>query len=637
MQSLNTILFLPLLSAAVIVLGFRKSRNAGAAISVASAAVCAFLAFDKLLDCGAGSIFKSSFELFRLGAFSLNLGVLLDPISANMLFVVCFVGLLIHIFSVGYMDDDNSRGRFFAGMSFFMFSMTGIVLASNLFMMFVFWELVGFSSYALIAHYADTPAAREASKKAFIVNRVGDFGFLLGIIFCWSTFGTTDFNELAAILRVSPEKVSTLMGMLIMCGFLGKSAQFPLQVWLGDAMAGPTPVSALIHAATMVAAGVFMMVRLASINFLSGDVLSLVLALCSAMALCAGIWALGQNDIKKILAYSTLAHLGLMGAGIGLGCGLAMFHLTTHAFFKATLFLVAGSIIHACHHEQDIFKMGGLFKRMPVTAVVAMFATLSIVAIPFFAGYYSKESILTTAFARVQEGGGVFYQVVLWVLVAAAVLTPVYMGRLFFNVFFGNPNSEKAERARESGLFMTVPLAVLAVFCLAGGWSFVCQNGLWLDGKMNFLIPTSATTFVCDFMQKHNEWLHQTASVGAFEHLALALTAVGIVVSFVLYGRCKGYDVVEKYANPLYRAMNKHGWFDDIYNWYVAKVQQRIAILMATFFDLFFVELFCVRGSGIVCAVVGQGFKRLHDCSANSQAKWFAAGVVFVFILMFFA
>ncbi len=634
MEALNTILFLPLFSALSIVLLFRTSKWIGATISVISAAVCAILALSVLLSDVA--YIKSSYELFSLGNFSLNLGLLFDSIGANMIFVVCIVGFLIHLFSVGYMDDDDSKGRFFAGLSFFMFSMTGIVLASNLFMMFVFWELVGFSSYALIAHYADTEAAREASKKAFIVNRVGDFGFLLGIIFCWSEFGTTSFTDLDQIISVSPEKVSTVMGLLIMCGFIGKSAQLPLQVWLSDAMAGPTPVSALIHAATMVAAGVFMMVRLASIGFLSPDVLAVVMILGSLLAFMAGLWALGQNDIKKILAYSTLAHLGMMGAGIGLGYGLAMFHLTTHAFFKATLFLVAGSIIHACHHEQDIFKMGGIFKRMPVTSIVALIATLSIIATPMFSGYYSKESILTTAFAYASSNGGILNNVVFALLLGAAFFTPIYMGRLFFNVFMGKGNSEKASHAKESNLFMTVPLVILAVLSLVGGWSYVYDLN-WFSGKMDGLIPSSACLFVSNFLKTNSEWLERLSNVHTFEYLALMLTIIGAFISFLVYGKCNGKDRIQTSLPFVYNILNKHGWFDDIYNWYVAKVQQRIATLLSVVFDLSITELLCVRGFGIVCAIVGQGFKRLHDCSVNSQVKWFVFGIIFIFVLVIFA
>ncbi len=623
MDIFNMLLLLPLLSALVIVLFFRTSKWSGAVISVASATVCAGIMFS-VLD---GNCFKSSTTLFSLGDFSFNLGIMLDEISANMLFIVCFVGLMIHIFSVGYMRDDDAKGRFFAGLSFFMFSMTGIVLATNLFMMFVFWELVGFSSYALIAHYASTDAAKEASKKAFIVNRVGDFGFLLGIIFCWTIFGTTDFSELAEILKASPDKASTIMGLLIMCGFIGKSAQFPLQVWLSDAMAGPTPVSALIHAATMVAAGIFMMVRLAYIGFLTPEVLNVVLILGSLMAFCAGLWALGQSDIKKILAYSTLAHLGIMAAGIGLGYGLAMFHLSTHAFFKAALFLVAGSVIFACHHEQDVFKMGGLFRRMPITSIVALVASLSIIAVPFFAGYYSKEAVVATAYAKASQGG-VFNIVVFALLLFAAFLTPIYMGRLFFNVFLGRPQSEKSEHARENSLFMTAPLIVLAILSLVGGWAFVYAD------FSGIVMPKMASAFVSDFMAKHSSYLESVKGVHTFEYLALALTFIALAFSYAVYGKCEGKDTLQKVCPRAYGVLNKHGWFDDIYNWYVAKVQQRLAVFLATFADLFLIELFCVRGFGAVCAIIGQGLKKMHVCSANSQVKWLVAGVVFVFILV---
>lgn len=628
---LSLLLLMPLCAAALIVLFFRRGRKIPALLSVGSAGAALAVALAALLS--DTSLYTSSLEMFKLGSFTFDMGFLLDKPAANMLFVVCFVGFLIHVFSVGYMDDDDSRGRFFAGMSFFMFSMTGLVLSSNLFMMFVFWELVGFSSYALIAHYSSTDAAKEASKKAFIVNRVGDFGFLLGIIFCWSTFGTTDFSELAKIIAANPESASTAMGLLLLCGFLGKSAQFPLQVWLPDAMAGPTPVSALIHAATMVAAGVFMMVRLCSFGFLTPEVLDVVLVLCSLMAFCAGLWALGQTDIKKILAYSTLAHLGLMGSAIALGYDLAMFHLTTHAFFKATLFLVAGSIIHACHHEQDIYKMGGLFKKMPITSIAALLATLSIVAIPYFAGYFSKEAIVVAAFRRMASGV-LLDQIAFGLIFVAAALTPVYMFRLFFNVFCGTPRSEAAKSARESSLFMTLPLVVLGIYSLAGAWGF--EFGFqWLGGKFCGLIPASATSFVGELLKNHSSSADIAEATRMVGKAAMLCTFVGIAFAYVVYGRNKGYDPIQKNFPTLYNALEQHGWFDRVYNWYVVKVQQRIATFLATFVDLLVIELLCVRGAGIVCAVVGHGFKKLHDCSCNSQVKWLVFGVVLLMVLIF--
>ncbi len=630
---LNAVLFLPLLSAIVIALFLRRSRWGGAAVSVVSAGAAFGIALWAMFSESPAFAFKSSYELLKLGGFTLDFGFLFDGLSRNMVFIVCFVGFLIHVFSVGYMDDDSSKSRFFAGMSFFMFSMTGIALSSNLFMMFIFWELVGFSSYALIAHYSDTEEARAASKKAFIVNRVGDLGFLLGIIFCYSWLGTTDFSELARIFHEDPSKVSTSMGLLVLCGFLGKSAQFPLQVWLPDAMAGPTPVSALIHAATMVAAGVFMMARLASIGFLSEDALSAITALCALMAFFAGLWALGQNDIKKILAYSTLAHLGLMGVGIGLGYDLAMYHLTTHAFFKATLFLAAGSVIHACGHQQDIFKLGGLFKKMPITSAAALVATLSIIAIPYFSGYYSKEAILAASYGRSVDGA-IFDKIIFWLVMGAAVLTPVYMGRLFFNVFCGKPHSDGAARARESSLWMTLPLAVLALYSLAGAWSFA-YGLLWMDGKMNFLMPSAATTFIGSVWEIHRSALLKIPDVHTLKNVAFIATLAGIVFSYVLYGRSRGYDLVERRLPGVYRFFNKHGWFDDLYDWYVAKVQQRVATLLATFVDLLLIELLVVRGVGMVCAVIGQGFKRMHDASANSEIKWLVAGFALLMILIY--
>ncbi len=624
-------LLTPLCSAALIALFFRKSKWIGATISVASALMALCAALYIMLSNDAHAVLQTSFEILRFGDFSINMGFLFDNLAVNMIFVVCFVGFLIHIFSVGYMDTDSSKGRFFAGLSFFMFSMTGIVLASNLLMMFVFWEFVGFSSYALIAHYADTDVAKAASKKAFIVNRVGDFGFLLGIIFCWNELGTVNFAQLAEIFAANPEKASTAMGMLVMCGFLGKSAQFPLQVWLPDAMAGPTPVSALIHAATMVAAGVYMMVRLTTIGFLTEPVLDVMLILCSLMALCAGFWALGQSDIKKILAYSTLAHLGLMGAGVALGFELAMFHLTTHAFFKAALFLVAGSVIHACHHEQDIFKMGGLFKRMPITATVALVASLSIMAIPFFSGYYSKEAILAAAYGN-SFSGELLDKIAFWFILGAAVLTPIYMCRLFFNVFFGKPNSEHVAHARESSLFMTLPLMILAIFSFVGAWSFVCDMN-WLDGKMDFIMPTFATSFISDTFAAKSAVEFEIPHLHTFEIIATALTFVGIIFSWIVFKPSRG-NVLEKKTPMLYSVLAAHGWFDNIYNWYVAKVQQRIATFLATFVDLFLIELLWIRGLGLVSAVLGQGFKRMHDCSSNSQIRWLVAGLILLFVLM---
>ena len=451
----------PLISAVVIALFLRRQGNLAAGVSVAAAGIVCLLSI-KLIWGGGPEEGHVTYKWMHLGALKMNLGYLWNSNTATMLFVVSFVGFWIHIFSLGYMHDDEGKARFFGGLSIFMFSMLGIVLADNLFMIFIFWELVGFSSYMLIAHYHKTDEASQACKKAFIVNRVGDLGFLLGIILTFWSLGTVDLGELKAIAAQHPEKVTHALGLLLMCGFIGKSAQFPLHVWLPDAMAGPTPVSALIHAATMVAAGIYFLIR---VDFLfTPQVLDLIMWLGAGMALYAGVCALTQRDIKKILAYSTLSQLGYMTAAFGLGYpGIALFHLTTHAFFKALMFLGSGSVIHACHHEQDIFRMGGLARRMPITTLTFGIGVLAISGFPFLSGFFSKDAILVAA--RLGDFPAFL------ILMVSACLTCFYMGRLYWIAFFGKANSDKASNARETSIVMWLPLVVLAALSIVGGYA----------------------------------------------------------------------------------------------------------------------------------------------------------------------
>jgi NADH-quinone oxidoreductase subunit L len=429
------ILFLPLGAAAISALFLRRAGRIAAWLSTGTAFVIAGLSLQLLTSATAGAL-TWHVELAKFGGVSLGFGYLIDANARLMLFVVSFVAAWIHLFSVGYMKEDPARGRFFAGLSIFMFSILGIVVADNLLMTFIFWELVGFSSYMLIAHYFDRDYAAAASKKAFIVNRVGDLGFILGIAMCLSLYGTLDFAALKDHAAAAGPVVPFAVGALLMCGFLGKSAQFPLHVWLTDAMAGPTPVSALIHAATMVAAGVYFMARVSFL--LAPEVLQVIAISGAGMAALAGLCALAQTDIKKSLAYSTLAHLGIMGCAIGLGRpDLALMHMAMHAFFKATLFLGAGSVIHGCHHEQDMLKMGGLLKKMPLTAATFIAATLSNCAVPFLAGWYSKDAIIEAAY---HDGHFVIFAF----LALAALATCLYSGRMIRLVFLGEANSEAA-------------------------------------------------------------------------------------------------------------------------------------------------------------------------------------------------
>ncbi len=601
------ILFLPLASAAACGLLLRRLGSVAAVLSIATAFAVAGLALKALLGLGDGQVVLAQAEIGRLGETALRVGLRLDGHAALMLFVVTFVGAWIHLFSWGYMRDDGARGRFFAGLSLFMFAILGIVLADGLLMTFAFWELVGFCSYLLISHYWDTDFAPPAAKKAFVANRVGDLGFILGIAMCLATYGTTDFGTLAEKAAVEP--APALLGFLLLCGFIGKSAQFPLHVWLTDAMAGPTPVSALIHAATMVAAGVFLMAR---IDFLlAPEVLELCLWSGAAMAALAGLCALAQTDIKKSLAYSTLAHLGIMGAALGLGpdlgggltgAQLALLHMTTHAFFKATLFLGAGSVIHGCHHEQDMLRMGGLARRMPLTFAAFLAATLSNCAVPFLAGWYSKDAILEAAHGH---GGAAFA-----LLAVAAVATCLYSARMIRLVFLGEPRSEAAREAHESPWTMALPLVVLGL-----GYSVVAGTYLGL--------PEAAARVLPEPMAFH---------LGAASAVGLSALALG-ALAFLFYGRSQG-DALRDRAPALYGALERR-WMDGLYDGYVAKVQQPAAELLA------FLDLALINGlagkvlAGGIPALLGATSRRLfHAGSVRATAAWFTLGALLLVALL---
>src|ERR1019366_3545699 len=397
-------LFLPIFSAAAITLFTLKNRNVSALLSV-GAIVAGFVM--TLVFIGANG-FHINIETpglghagnwLSIGDLQIDFGLNPDPLSLMMMPIVTGVGGAIHIYSFGYMHEDSGFSRFFACLSLFTFSMLGVVLANNFIELFIFWELVGVSSYLLIGFWFEKPSAADAAKKAFFTNRLGDFGFLLGILVVWTALGSLNFSTLQQTLIANPTAlgaIASIAGLLIFCGAMGKSAQFPLHVWLPDAMEGPTPVSALIHAATMVAAGVYMLCRI--IFLLDPTALHVIAWIGGFTALLAALIAIQQNDIKRILAYSTLSQLGYMVMAVGLaGPTPAMFHLTTHAFFKALLFLGAGSVIHALHDEQDIWKMGDLRKKMPVTFLTFLMGTLALSGVPPFSGFYSKDSILGQA------------------------------------------------------------------------------------------------------------------------------------------------------------------------------------------------------------------------------------------------
>lgn len=457
--------------------GFRyRSKNYLLAGSVATAATgISFLAslalVSQLFGANAPTQVSATFyEWLGLGALKVSVGFVIDRISAIMVLVVTGVGALIHLFSVGYMSHDERPSKYFAYLNFFLFNMLLLILGDNLLVMFVGWEGVGLCSYLLIGFWFTDREKAAAGMKAFITNRVGDAGFLLGIFTLFFMFGTLNFAELIARVPQIPEigwtGPLTLACLFLFIGATGKSAQIPLYVWLPDAMAGPTPVSALIHAATMVTAGVYMIVRMNPIFLAAPNALHVVAVVGAATALLAATIGLTQWDIKKVLAYSTVSQLGYMFLACGVGAfGAALFHVMTHAFFKALMFLGSGSVIHAMHEEQDIRKMGGLKKYLPITHFTFLLGWLAIIGMPPFAGFFSKDEILWKTFTSPLGHKG------LWIVgVLGAMCTAFYMTRLMALTFWGKSRVSHDVHPHESPPVMTIPLIVLAVLSVIGGW-----------------------------------------------------------------------------------------------------------------------------------------------------------------------
>ena len=497
LYSALAILGLPLLSYVLIFFFGKKLPRQGDFIGVGLMgiaqllAIRIFIAFWKIGD--PSYRVEQSFTWLDLGGFRIDAGILVDGMTAVMLMVVCIVSFLVHLYSVGYMHGDRRYERFFAFLGFFTFSMMGIVLANNLFFLYVFWELVGLSSYLLIGFFFHKHSAANANKKAFLTNRVGDWGFWLGILAFFTATGTLNYFELFAHVEAGTIKGALLgwAGVGLFLGCVGKSAQMPLHIWLPDAMEGPTPVSALIHAATMVAAGVYMVARLAPL--FGADAMMVILYVGAITAFVTSTIALVKTDIKRVLAFSTLSQLGYMVMALGAGDATnAMFHLTTHAMFKALLFLGAGSVIHAVH-TQEMTEMGGLRKKMPITFVTFLVATLALSGVPFFAGFYSKDGILGSTLAFGMNSG---HYLPFILGITAAAITPFYMFRLVFRTFFGKPQiQEKYDHAHESPLSMTIPLMVLGVLSIvAAGWQTADKG--WFA---KFAAPYDMPAIVAEF------------------------------------------------------------------------------------------------------------------------------------------
>ena len=618
------ILFLPLLAAVVIALFVQQDRKLSATLSV-SAIVIGFIL-------SVVFIFVNSFEpavkevsltWLNIGALKAEFGLRLDPLSLMMLLVVTGVGSAIHIYSWGYMHDDRCFSRFFASLSLFTFSMLGIVLANNFLQMFISWELVGVSSYLLIGFWYEKASAADAAKKAFITNRLGDFGFILGILVVWAALGSLNFGELQTKLVENPAALgalATIGGLLVFCGAMGKSAQFPLHVWLPDAMEGPTPVSALIHAATMVAAGVYMLSR--TFFLFTPDALHVISWIGGFTALLAALIAVQQNDIKRILAYSTLSQLGYMVMGVGLAAPEAgMFHLTTHAFFKALLFLGAGSVIHAMHHEQDIWKMGGLRKKMPVTFWTFMVGTLALAGVWPLSGFFSKDAILAAA---------QHHSLPLFILgVSVAALTTFYMFRLVFVAFLGGERTHEAGHAHESPWVMIWPLRVLAVLSVVGGLigidklyyayaRHVLPRGTWE-------IPDAEFAGAHKYVERLLEPFHESPIAAI---CGLVAVVVGFLAARALYAKAKE-DPLPAKLGGLSRAMSNRFYFDELYEATVIKAHDTAAAV-TDWFDRWIIGFAAVRGVSSGTDLFGRALRLVQNGNLQTYAFLFVLGVALV-------
>lgn len=594
------LLLLPLLVAVVNYLLFSKQHSIASLISTASAVVTFGVAFTLL----GSNAQPESYRWISVGSWHLEIGITLDKLSTGMMIVVTGVGMLVHIFSLAYMKDDEAKARFFTGLSLFMFSMTGIVLANNFIMTFIFWELVGLSSYLLIGHWYQKDSAADASKKAFLTNRIGDFGFMIGILLLWNITRTFTFGEMK--LPAGLETGVLVAALLcIFCGAVGKSAQLPLHVWLPDAMEGPTPVSALIHAATMVAAGVYMLFRVQvslGADCFANDAGTVISWIGGITSLVAALMATQQDDIKRILAYSTLSQLGYMVMTVGLTAGDAgMFHLFTHAWFKALLFLGSGAVIYACHHEQDIWKMGGLLKKMPITGLTFFLGYAALIAVPYVtSGFWSKEEILSAAYHH--------NQALFWIAVLVAFLTTFYMTRLFVVAFLGKTKSENADHAHEVGPLMFVPLVVLAVMAL---FSATKLGAFDLAKTLSAIRPEA----------------HGHPSIVLIA--SIATLVLGLLAGFGLYAG--------KTKDPLSFALFRERFYiDRLYDNFIVKYLQDAFAAIVHFFDELFINGLLVGGISRGAQGIGLLIRRMQSGNLQTYAAFLGLGVLLVIYLVVF-
>ncbi|WP_396197093.1 NADH-quinone oxidoreductase subunit L [Flavobacterium sp.] len=574
--------------------------------------------FSQLLQTGK-AIEISLFDWISIGKINIDFGIVLDQLSLLWLLFVTGIGSLIHIYSISYMHDDENMSKFFAYLNLFVFFMITLVIGNNLLVMFIGWEGVGLCSYLLIGFWYKNQSYNDAAKKAFIMNRIGDLGFLIGIFILASQFATLNYSEIQSAIAAGQVN-TTALGIAALCLFIGatgKSAQLPLYTWLPDAMAGPTPVSALIHAATMVTAGIFMITRMNFLFDIAPEIQNIIAIVGAITALVAASIGLLQNDIKKVLAYSTVSQLGLMFLALGMGAyTVAVFHVITHAFFKACLFLGSGSVIHALHGEQDMRKMGGLRKVMPITFWTMMISTLAIAGIFPFAGFWSKDEILLTAFE---------HNKVLWIVASiASIMTAFYMFRLMYLTFFRTfrGTEEQKHHLHESPKLITIPLVILAVLAAIGG-AINLPGSFWLN---HYLEPVLATK-------------HHAHALGAHEFMLMGVALAGAVVGILwAYGKYLKQGFVPKEDEAIV------GFNKVIYNkYYVDEIYTALLVRPINAISNFSRETIepqlskLVFSFGSAANALGSQGKKVHNGNIGLYLFMFVLGICALIIYLFIA
>ncbi len=576
--------------------------------------LCSIKAF---LDVVKGKVFDGDlYSWIAAGSFEATVGFKLDELSAVMILVVTTVSLCIHIYSIGYMRGDRGYARYFTYLNLFVFSMLVLVLANNYLLMFVGWEAVGLCSYLLIGFWYEKKSASDAGKKAFIVNRIGDFGFILGLFLIFMHLGTLKFVDVFSTAPTElSQGVATAITLLLFMGAVGKSAQFPLYVWLPDAMEGPTPVSSLIHAATMVTAGVYMVARSYVLYNLAPFSMEVVALIGAFTAIFAATIALTTNDIKRVLAYSTVSQLGYMFIAVGIGAySVGIFHLMTHAFFKGLMFLTAGSVMHAMSDELDMRKMGGLYSKMKITAWTFIIGALAISGIPPLSGFWSKDEILSKAYASGNIG--------IWALGAAtAFLTAFYMFRLIFMTFFGESRVEPEvePHVHESPRIMTVPLVILAVFSVIAGWVGMGEHSPLHSFLERAIVPQAEVGAGFALL-----------SEGALIAISVLLALAGIGLAYIIYIKryIKPEEIADR-AGDLYILVANKYYVDEIYNALILAPFRGFATFLANVFDMWIIDGI-VNGVGLFVRGFSAVLKRVQSGYIQNYALAMVLGTVVI-------